>query len=135
MDLIQSNAITTLHRLASVEDVVEFVRLCVAKNLVIDFILKEELDAFIKPSNNSGSWVRQQIDGVRVKAVDQKGCTIYVIWMRESLMKGYVSYLESIKKTLSDASVFSFPVIWILLFYLANWEFSYVFSFDANIIF
>jgi hypothetical protein len=31
-------------------------------------------------------------------------------------MKDYVSYLESIKKTLSDASVFSFPVIWILLF-------------------
>jgi len=116
MDLIQSNAITTLHRLASVEDVVEFVRLCVEKNLVIDFILKEELDAFIKPSNNSGSWVRQQIDGVRVKAVDQKGYTIYAIWIRESLMKDYVSYLESIKKTLSDASVFSFPVIWILLF-------------------
>ena len=105
MDLIQSNAITTLHRLASVEDVVEFVRLCVEKNLVIDFILKEELDAFIKPSNNSGSWVRQQIDGVRVKAVDQKGYTIYAIWIRESLMKDYVSYLESIKKTLSDASV------------------------------
>ena len=116
MDLIQSNAITTLHRLASVEDVVEFVRLCVEKNLVIDFILKEELEAFIKPSNNSGSWVRQQIDGVRVKAVDQNGYTIYAIWIRESLMKDYVSYLESIKKTLSDASVFSFPVIWILLF-------------------
>ena len=111
MDLIQSNAITTLHRLASVEDVVEFVRLCVDKNLVIDFILKEELDAFIKPSNNSGSWVRQQIDGVRVKAIDQNGCTISAIWIRESLMKDYVSYLESIKKTLSDASVFSFPVI------------------------
>lgn len=111
MDLIQSNAITTLHRLASVEDVVEFVRLCVEKNLVIDFILKEELDAFIKPSNNSGSWVRQQIDGVRVKAVDQNGYTICAIWIRESLMKDYVSYLESIKKTLSDASVFSFPVI------------------------
>ena len=47
MDLIQSNAITTLHRLASVEDVVQFVRLCVDKSLVIDFILKEELDAFI----------------------------------------------------------------------------------------
>ena len=111
MDLIQSNAITTLHRLASVEDVVQFVRLCVEKNLVIDFILKEELDAFIKPSNNSGSWVRQQIDGVRVKAVDRNGFTVYAIWMRESLMKDYVTYLESITKTLSDASVFSFPVI------------------------
>ncbi len=111
MDLIQSNALTTLHRLASVEDVVQFVRLCVEKNLVIDFILKEELDAFIKPSNNSGSWVRQQIDGVRVKAVDRNGFTVYAIWMRESLMKDYVTYLESITKTLSDASVFSFPVI------------------------
>ena len=111
MDLIQSNAITTLHRLASVEDVVQFVRLCVEKKLVIDFILKEELDAFIKPSNNSGSWVRQQIDGVRVKAVDRNGFTVYAIWMRESLMKDYVTYLESITKTLSDASVFSFPVI------------------------
>ena len=111
MDLIQSNAITTLHRLASVEDVVQFVRLCVDKNLVIDFILKEELDAFIKPCNTSGSWVRQQIDGVRVKAVDRNGFTIYAIWMRESLMKDYVQYLESISKTLSDASVFSFPVI------------------------
>ena len=111
MDLIQSNAITTLHRLASVEDVVQFVRLCVEKNLTIDFILKDELDAFIKPSNNSGSWVRQQIDGVRVKAVDRNGFTVYAIWMRESLMKDYVTYLESITKTLSDASVFSFPVI------------------------
>jgi hypothetical protein len=111
MDLIQSNAITTLHRLASVEDVVQFVRLCVEKNLTIDFILKDELDAFIKPSNNSGSWVRQQIDGVRVKAVDHNGFTVYAIWMRESLMKDYVTYLESITKTLSDASVFSFPVI------------------------
>ena len=111
MDLIQSNAITTLHRLASVDDVVQFVCLCVEKNLVIDFILKEELDAFIKPSNNSGSWVRQQIDGVRVKAVDQNGYTIYAIWISESLMKDYVAYLESIKKTLSDASAFSFPVI------------------------
>jgi hypothetical protein len=111
MDLIRSNAITTLHRLASVDDVVQFVRLCVDNNLVIDFILKEELDAFIKPSNNSGSWVRQQIDGVRVKAVDQYGFTIYAIWIRESLMKDYVAYLESIKKTLSDASAFSFPVI------------------------
>ena len=111
MDLIQSNALTTLHRLASVEDVVQFVRLCVEKNLVIDFILKDELDAFIKPSNNSGSWVRQQIDGVRVKAVDRNGFTVYAIWMRESLMKDYVTYLESITKTLSDASVFSFPVI------------------------
>ena len=45
------------------------------------------------------------------KAVDQNGYTIYAIWIRESLMKDYVSYLESIKKTLSDASVFSFPVI------------------------
>ena len=27
------------------------------------------------------------------------------------LMKDYVAYLESIKKTLSDASAFSFPVI------------------------
>ena len=111
MDLIRSNAITTLHRLASVDDVVQVVRLCVDNNLVIDFILKEELDAFIKPNNNSGSWVRQQIDGVRVKAVDQYGFTIYAIWIRESLMKDYVAYLESIKKTLSDASVFSFPVI------------------------
>ncbi len=111
MDFIQSNAISTLHRLASVEDVVQFVRLCVEKSLVIDFILKDELDAFIKPSNNSGSWVRQQIDGVRVKAVDRNGFTVYAIWMRESLMKDYVTYLESITKTLSDASVFSFPVI------------------------
>ena len=120
MDLIQSNAITTLHRLASVEDVVQFVRLCVEKNLVIDFILKEELDAFIKPTNNSGSWVRQQIDGVRVKAVDRNGFTVYAIWMRESLMKDYVTYLESITKTLADASVFSFPVIWILLLFLIS---------------
>lgn len=111
MDLIQSNAISTLHRLASVDDVAQFVRLCVDRDLIIDFILKDELDAFIKPSNSSGSWVRQQIDGVRVKAVDQNGFTVYAIWMRESLMKDYVSYLESIAKTLSDASVFSFPVI------------------------
>ena len=111
MDLIQSNAITTLHRLASVDDVVQFVSMCVDNNLVIDFILKEELDAFIKPSNNFGSWVRQQIDGVRVKAVDQNCQTIYAVWIRESLMKDYVAYLESIKKTLSDASVFLFPVI------------------------
>jgi len=111
MDFTHFNGLTGRHRLSSVDDVVKFVELCVDKQLVIDFILKDELDAFIKPSNNSGSWVRQQIDGVRVKAVDQNGFTVYAIWMRESLMKDYVSYLESIAKTLSDASVFSFPVI------------------------
>ena len=111
MDLIYSNSITCLHRLATVDDVVKFVQLCVDNGLVIDFIFKHELDAFIKPSNASGSWVRQQIDGVRIKAVDQKGLTIYAVWMRESLMKDYVTHLESIKKTLSNSSVFLFPVI------------------------
>ncbi len=111
MDLMRSNSITSLHRLSSVDDVIKFVELCVEEDLVIHFVLKEELDAFIKPSNTSGAWVRQQIDGVRIKAVDRAGFTIFAIWMRESLMKDYVEYLESIKKTLSDASVFSFPVI------------------------
>ena len=113
----------------------QFVRLCVDKNLIIDFVLKEELDAFIKPSNTSGSWVRQQIDGVRVKAVDKNGCTIYAIWMRESLMKDYVAYLESIKKTLSDASAFSFPVIWkFVAEWLADWEFSNMFPLYSNVV-
>ena len=111
MDFTHFNGLTGRHRLSSVDDVVKFVELCVDKQLVIDFILKDELDAFIKPTNTAGAWVRQQIDGVRVKAVDQNGFTVYAIWMRESLMKDYVSYLESIAKTLSDASVFSFPVI------------------------
>ena len=97
--------------LFTVDDVVKFVELCVDKQLIIDFILKDELDSFIKPTNSSGVWVRQQIDGVRIKAVNRDGYTIYAIWMRESLMKEYVAYLESIKKTLSDASAFSFPVI------------------------
>lgn len=124
MDLNQLNSITNLHRLTSVEEIVKFVRLCAEKKLTIDFILKDELDIFIKPSNTSASWVRQQVDGVRVKAIDRSGCTIYAIWMRESLMKDYVAYLESMKKTLSEASVFSFPVIWwVLILVLGKCDF------------
>ena len=111
MDLTHFNGLTNRHRLSTVDDVVKFVELCVDKQLVIDFILKDELDSFIKPTNTSGAWVRQQIDGVRIKAVNRDGYTIYAIWMRESLMKEYVAYLESLKKTLSDASAFTFPVI------------------------
>ena len=111
MDLTHFNGLTNRHRLSTVDDVVKFVELCVDKQLIIDFILKDELDSFIKPTNSSGAWVRQQIDGVRIKAMNRDGHTIYAIWMRESLMKEYVAYLESIKKTLSNASAFSFPVI------------------------
>jgi hypothetical protein len=51
-------------------------------------------------------------------------------------MKDYVTYLESITKTLSDASVFSFPVIWMpTFFWLADRKFANMLSFDANIIF
>ena len=83
----------------------------IEKKMNLSVVLKDELDSFIKPTNSSGVWVRQQIDGVRIKAVNRDGYTIYAIWMRESLMKEYVAYLESIKKTLTDASAFSFPVI------------------------
>jgi hypothetical protein len=51
------------------------------------------------------------------------------------LMKDYVAYLESIKKTLSDASAFSFPVIWeFVAECLADWEFSNMFPLYSNVV-